>query len=51
MEWKRVTPPAQLHACPCGGDHVEVRPDGLVRAYRCCACHRSLGDITMGHEP
>lgn len=51
MEWKRVKPPSQLKACGCGGDVVEEKPDGLVKLYRCGACHRSLGDITMGHEP
>lgn len=51
MEWKRVTPPAQLQDCVCGCEYVEKKPDGLVKLYRCWECQTILGDLTMGHEP
>lgn len=51
MEWKRARPPAQLHSCSCESEFVEVKPDGLVKLYRCGSCHSILGDLTMGHEP
>ncbi len=51
MDWKRTRAPAQLHSCSCGSTTVEVKPDGLVKLYRCHACQNILGDLTMGHEP
>jgi hypothetical protein len=51
MEWTPTATPAMLNACDCGSDSVEVRPDGLVKLYRCADCESILGDITMGHEP
>jgi hypothetical protein len=51
MEWTPTAAPAMLNACDCGSDSVEVRPDGLVKLYRCADCESILGDITMGHEP
>jgi hypothetical protein len=51
MEWTPTSAPAMLNACDCGSDDVEVRPDGLVKLYRCADCESALGDLTMGHEP
>jgi predicted SprT family Zn-dependent metalloprotease len=51
MEWTRTSAPSIVNACECGSDKVEVRPDGLVKLYRCAECHTSLGDLTMGREP
>ncbi len=51
MNWKRCMKPSHVHACSCGSDIVEVKPDGMVREYRCGDCHTNLGNTMMGHEP
>lgn len=50
-DWAQRQAPSALNECDCGADTVEVRPDGLVKQYRCAACHELLGDLTIGHEP